>query len=164
MSESLDYELDNMQQIRRAYFMRMRSRAIRLEALGAIEPSNVDNTLEQLASEIRDEKFDGSVFKASQRFVNMGASCRHIVCVWFKRLFLGIWQTAWSPYQLVHAKKLSSGVYISRRQLTPILDQTRLFTNSPNISTTVRGSKFQGISEKAGLVQNRGELPTACLY
>jgi hypothetical protein len=94
MSESLDYELDNMQQIRRAYFMRMRSRAIRLEALGAIEPSNVDNTLEQLASEIRDEKFDGSVFKASQRFVNMGASCRHIVCVWFKRLFLGIWQTA----------------------------------------------------------------------
>ncbi len=93
MVESIDYELDSMQQIRRAYFMRLRSRAIRLEALGAIEPSNVDKTLEQLASEIQDEKFDDCVYKASQkwRFVNMGASFRHLVCVWFKRLFLGIW-------------------------------------------------------------------------
>jgi hypothetical protein len=33
----------------------------------------------------------------------------------------------------------------------PHFGQTCLFTNSPNISTTVRGSKFQGIREKAGL-------------
>jgi hypothetical protein len=29
--------------------------------------------------------------------------------------------------------------------------QTCLFTNFPNISTTIRGSQFQGIREKAGL-------------
>jgi hypothetical protein len=33
----------------------------------------------------------------------------------------------------------------------PHFGQTCLFTNFPNISTTVRGSKFQGIREKVGL-------------
>jgi hypothetical protein len=34
---------------------------------------------------------------------------------------------------------------------SPHFGQTFLFTNFPSISTTVRGSKFQGIREKAGL-------------
>ncbi len=53
----------------------------------------------------------------------------------------------------------------------PHFGQTCLFTNSPNISTTVRGSKFQGIREKAGLskmgVSCRRLNPThrfACYY
>ncbi len=33
----------------------------------------------------------------------------------------------------------------------PRFGQTCLFTNFPNISTTVRGSEFKGIREKAGL-------------
>jgi hypothetical protein len=41
----------------------------------------------------------------------------------------------------------------------PSFGQTCLFTNFQNISTTVRGSKFQGIREKAGFVQNATELP-----
>jgi hypothetical protein len=36
--------------------------------------------------------------------------------------------------------------------------QTCLFTNSPNISTTVRGSKFQRIREKTGLSKTEGEF------
>ncbi len=42
--------------------------------------------------------------------------------------------------------------------------KTCLFTNYPNISTTIRGSQFQGIREKAGLSKTgvtSTELPTA---
>jgi hypothetical protein len=38
----------------------------------------------------------------------------------------------------------------SRRQLTPILEKPAFSRIPPNISTTTRGSKFQGIREKAG--------------
>jgi len=49
-----------------------------------------------------------------------------------------------------------------RRQLTPVLTQTCLFTIFPTISTTISGSQFWENREKAGLcVKNGGELPTA---
>jgi hypothetical protein len=39
----------------------------------------------------------------------------------------------------------------SSRQLIPIFDKTAFFTNFPNILTTIRGSEFKEIREKAGL-------------
>jgi hypothetical protein len=49
--QPLNFELDEMQTRRCAYFSRIRAKSHRLEKMNGVEPSNVDKTLDQLVHE-----------------------------------------------------------------------------------------------------------------